>query len=340
MPEKMAPLRRILITGGSGFIGTNLVEYWRRQGAEVLNLDQHAPVHPDHGANWQALDIRHKEAYVGAATGFRPDVFFHLAARADLDGKTVADYDANTVGVENTVAAAKASGAERVIFLSSQLVCTPGYRPKTDEDYCPPNPYGESKVIGEQIVRTMSSSTAGDAFAWTLVRPTSLWGPWFRQPYREFFDRVRHGSYVEARHVRVHKSFGYVGNAAFQLDRLASCPPEQIHGRVLYLADYEPVLVSGWADMIRRAWGAPPIRQVPLPLLRAAAVAGDVLKQAGVKGFPITSYRLRNLLTDTPQDMEPLRRICGDLPYTQQEGTDATVAWMKAQESGTQEATE
>ena len=65
-----------------------------------------------------------------------------------------------------------------------------------------------------------------------------------------------------------------------------------------------------------------------------------VLKQAGVKGFPITSYRLRNLLTDTPQDMEPLRRICGDLPYTQQEGTDATVAWMKAQESGTQEATE
>lgn len=321
-------MTRVLITGGSGFIGTNLVQHWREQGADVLNLDLAAPVHPEHKPFWRDIDIRHKDAYAAACAEFRPDVFFHLAARADLDGNTVSDYDANTVGVENTVAAAKASGAPRVLFMSSQLVCTPGYQPKTDEDYCPPNPYGESKVIGEQIVRT----AAGDSFAWVLLRPTSIWGPWFRQPYREFFDRVRRGTYVEARGVRVYKSFGYIGNTMHQLARLAECPPEQIQGRVLYLADYEPVLVSGWGDMIRRAWSAPAIRQVPLPFLRAGAVAGDVLKKAGVRGFPITSYRLRNLLTDTPQDMEPLRAICGDLPYTQQQGTDATVAWMQAQE--------
>ena len=305
-----------------------MVQHWREQGAEVLNLDLAAPVHPEHTLFWRETDIRHKDAYVSAAAEFRPDVFFHLAARADLDGNTVSDYDANTVGVENTVAAARASKVPRVLFMSSQLVCTPGYRPKTDEDYCPPNPYGESKVIGEQIVRT----TAGDSFAWVLLRPTSLWGPWFRQPYREFFDRVRHGTYLEARGMRVHKSFGYVGNATYQLGRLADCQREQIQGKVLYLADYEPVLVSGWADMIRQAWDAPPIRQVPLPLLRAAALTGDVAKKMGVKSFPITSYRLRNLLTDTPQDMEPLRAICGPLPYTQQQGTDATVAWMQEQE--------
>ncbi len=323
-------MTRILITGGSGFIGTNLIQHWLGEKADVLNLDLQPPADPGHRDCWQALDIRDRAAYVAAAAAFRPDCFFHLAARADLEGGVVSDYDANTVGVENTVAAARAGGASRVLFVSSQLVCTPGYRPKTDEDYCPPNAYGESKVIGEQIVRT----TAGDDFTWTLLRPTSIWGPWFQAPYREFFGRVRHGRYVEARGFRVHKSFGYVGNAIFQFARLAICPPEQIHRRVLYMADYEPVVVSEWAAMIRRAWDAPPIRQVPVGVLRAAALAGDLAKTLGLKRVPMTSYRLRNLLTDTPQDMEPLRAICGPLPYTQQQGTDLTVDWLREQDAG------
>ncbi len=318
-------MARVLITGGSGFIGTNLVQHWLDQKADVLNLDIQAPTAPGHRACWQALDIRDRAAYVAAVAAFRPECVFHLAARADLEGGRVADYDANTVGVENTVAAAQAGGAARVLFVSSQLVCRPGYRPKTDEDYCPATPYGESKVIGEQIVKT----TAGGAFTWALLRPTSIWGPWFQAPYREFFQRVRRGRYVEAQGFRVQKSFGYVGNTVFQFARLAACPPEQIGGRVLYMADYEPVVVSEWADMIRRGWGAPPIRQVPVGVLKAAAAAGDLAKTLGLKSVPMTSYRLRNLLTDTPQDMEPLRAVCGPLPYTQQEGTDRTIAWMK-----------
>jgi len=327
-------MERILVTGGSGFIGTNVVQHWIDTGAEVLSLDSRPPQNPKHQPFWTQCDIREKKAYAAAVQRFQPECLIHLAARADLNSRAVADYDANTIGVENTVLAAKAAGVPRVLFASSQLVCTPGYQPKTDEDYCPPNPYGESKVIGEQIVRTM----AGDSFTWALIRPTSIWGPWFNEPYRDFFLRVRRGRYVQAKNVHVAKSFGYVGNAVFQFAALAACPEGRLHRRVLYLADYEPVLVSEWANMIQREWGVPPIKEVPLGLLQIVAKAGDGLKTLGWKNPPLTSYRLNNLLTNSPQNMEPLREICGPAPYSQLEGTRRTIDWLRAQESQQKEA--
>jgi hypothetical protein len=53
-----------------------------------------------------------------------------------------------------------------------------------------------------------------------MVRPTSIWGPWFEIPYRTFFDATARGRYLHPRGRKVRKSFGYVGNTVYQLDRL------------------------------------------------------------------------------------------------------------------------
>ena len=80
-----------------------------------------------------------------------PEYVLHLAARADLTGKTLQEYSTNTIGVENVIKICnEVPSIKKVIFTSTQLVCRVGYVPLSADDYCPPNLYGESKMIGEK----------------------------------------------------------------------------------------------------------------------------------------------------------------------------------------------
>jgi nucleoside-diphosphate-sugar epimerase len=250
----------------------------------------------------------------------------HLGARTDLRGKRVEDYPANTAGVVNLIAAcARAEALDRVVFASSRMVCRIGYSPRHEEDYCPPNAYGASKVEGERLVRASDLHVP-----WVIVRPTSIWGPWFDVPYKDFFTAIRRGRY---RHVRGHdprKSFGFVGNSVHQLEALLSAPADAIAGTTMYLADYPPLVLSEWAREIQGALGAPAIRTVPEAPLRVAAAIGDLARAAGWKEPPLTRFRLANLLTEMVHDTGPLERIAGPLPHDMRNGVRSTVAWMRA----------
>lgn len=247
-----------------------------------------------------------------------------MAARTDLDGNTVGDYAENIQGVVNVIDALRALPSLRfVIFASSMLVCRLGYVPASETDCCPNTPYGESKVEGEWLVRTR----AAGLFPWTIVRPTSIWGPWFGTPYREFFEVVDQGTYMHPRGCRVRRSYGFVLNTVVQLERLAS--HGSLVGRTVYLSDYEPIEIKHWATAIQRALGARPVREMPLWVLRAAASCGDLAKRLGFGWPPITSVRLRNLVTEMIHDPSALRAACGELPYSMEEGVRITCNWLR-----------
>ncbi len=319
---------RVLVTGGSGFIGTNVCEHLVRQGVPVLNLDIAAPRNINHAAIWKQVDICRAVALHEAVFDFQPTNVLHLAARTDLDGRTVADYAANVQGVENLVDAALAcASVARVVFASSRLVCKIGYAPAGETDYCPTTAYGESKVQGELIVR---SRAAGAAWDWLQVRPTSIWGPWFGVPYKLFFDAVARGRYVHPRGLRILKSFGFVGNTVAQLMAILAADKASINHQTIYLADYPPIDVSVMADLIRRELHIGPGREVPMGMLKVAAKLGDLGKALGWQQPPLTSFRLANLVTPMVYDLVPLQAIAGALPFSLADGVQATVAWMRA----------
>ena len=106
MNQSLKMKMRVLVTGGSGFIGTNLVHQLASD-YEVLNLDVRAPRDSRHLNNWRKCDILLKDELALVVKQFAADYVIHLAARTDLDGKTKADYNVNTIGTANLLEALK-----------------------------------------------------------------------------------------------------------------------------------------------------------------------------------------------------------------------------------------
>lgn len=258
---------RILVTGGSGFIGTNVVAALLARGLPVVSLDAAPPRNPALAAVHRPVDILDAAALARAVDDFRPDDIIHLAARTDLLGTGLDDYAANTIGAQNLIdIVADRPGVRRVLFASSMLVCRLGYIPAGVTDYAPNTPYGASKVESERRVRAADPGRTRII----LFRPTSIWGPWFGEPYRNFFDAVVRGLYVHPDGASSRRSYGYIDNAVAQIEALRAAPAPA--DALYHLADYDPTDIGAWADMIAAAAGRRRPLRVPLPEIGRAHV--------------------------------------------------------------------
>jgi nucleoside-diphosphate-sugar epimerase len=321
---------RIIVTGGSGFIGTNFVADALQHGHDVVNFDIVPPRNPQQISLWRRVDLLDSFLLESELCRFNPTHILHLAACTDLDESKPDNYAANITGVQNLVSAlASLPRLERTIFTSSMLVCRYGYAPVSNSDYCPDTAYGRSKMLGEQIVRAAALIPG----SWTITRPTSIWGPWSGPPYREFFERVIAGRYFQPGKLEVPKALGFVGNTSFQLLRLLEGPADSVHRKVFYLLDYERITIREWAVLIQRLSSAPKLKTLPMSLVRTLSRTGDVLKWLGYQHPPLTSFRLRNMVTASYFDTSVLRGIVGPLPYAVDEGVQITIGWLRERQA-------
>jgi GlcNAc-P-P-Und epimerase len=321
---------RLLITGGSGFIGTNLIEHLRPHCQALLSVDSSPPKIKAHESLYQKINLLDADGLKNIFQKFKPTHVVHLAARTDLaEGEMEKLFAANTKGTANIINAIEAAGSvQRCIFASSKFVCRNGYTPKSDEDYCPHTTYGESKVQMEKIIRRHAPKN----FEWCIVRPTSIWGPWFGVPYRDFFLAVAKGRYFNLGKVDLPRSYGYIKNTVYQLVTLLNAEKESIQGQTFYLLDYEDYFINPWARLIADRMGKGKILTVPEIVVRSIALAGDILKRVGYSNPPMSSFRLDNMRTKTAGlPYENIKKLTGPLPYDNPTGVDETVKWMLEQ---------
>jgi len=319
-------MKKIVITGGSGFIGTNLIDYLYKKNFQIVNIDTKSPRNPNQIIYWNQLNILDYQELKKKLSEFNPNFICHLAARTDLLGKTLLEYDENINGTRNLIKASKElSSLEKIIFFSSRMVCPIGYQPKSEFDYNPPNKYGESKVLGEKIVR---KELKKDNCPWIILRPTSIWGPWFDIPYKNFFDLIKSNKYYHPGNKKIKKSFGFIGNSVYQIYSLLKNNDESSNYKTMYLADYCPIDLERMANSIQKEFNSKNIKRAPIIILKLLATIGDVLKVLGYSNSPLTTFRLNNLLTNMIHESKELRTIASELPYSMEEGISITCKWM------------
>lgn len=275
-------VRRALITGATGFVGSHLAELMAGSGWQVRAL-----VRPtsntgrlrELGAELWTGELGDERAIREASNGV--DVVFHLAAVTGL--RTEKNFEgANVEGTRNVVAAAR--GAEtpprRLVYLSSYAACGPSEpgRPRTVEQ--PPQPltaYGRTKLAGEEAVRELE----GVGVETVVLRAPAVYGPG-DHAFLPYFRLVRLGVAPAPSGGDRWVQMIYVQDLARALLHAADAPPGTYP-----VADPE---AHRWSDIvaaIAAALDRRPVR-IPLPplLVRTAAAAtqavGDLLGRSTV----------------------------------------------------------
>ena len=314
--------KKILITGGSGFIGTNLIEKLVLDGHEILNVDIKEPKIFVLSKYWRNVDINNFQNLRQNVHDFDPDYIVHLAARTDLDGESLEDYNTNVMGMENLMKIAnELKTLKKIIITSSMLVCYGGYCPKDQFDYAPTTIYGESKVKTEKIVWEHAPSCD-----WAIIRPTSIWGPWFGTPYKNFFEMVIAKKYFHIGNKGCTKTYGYVGNSIYQIERILFTETTNELNKVFFIGDNPATNIEEWGNEIANELGGK-IRKIPYFIIKMAAFLGDALKLTGIY-FPMNSFRLHNMTTNNIVNLKDTYKVAPILPYSRKKGIKITLKWM------------
>jgi UDP-glucose 4-epimerase len=177
---------RVLVTGGAGFIGSNLVHALVASGHSVAVVDDLstgsvANIHPS--AQFRSLDVLDPEL-ADVMAGFGPEAVVHLAAQTDVQSSIADPERDRAVNVDGTLAvarAAAAAGARRVLSASSAAVYGDPEALPLPETAAkrPANPYGASKLAAEGA---LAETLAGTGVDFASMRFSNVYGP--RQDWR------------------------------------------------------------------------------------------------------------------------------------------------------------
>lgn len=186
--------KRILVTGGAGFIGSHLSEHLLSEGNHVIvadNLSNGRETWLPDEVELVEVDLTDPRA-VNEVIDNNIDLIFHLAARKDPnDDNPRGQFEENTAMTYNLLEACRTSGVDTFAYASSSTVYGEAPRP-TPEDYAPLEPisvYGASKLADEGLVSTHAHSHGLEAY---MYRFANVVGPRLRGAViPDFIEKLR-----------------------------------------------------------------------------------------------------------------------------------------------------
>lgn len=329
---------RILITGGTGFLGRHIAELLLAEGHAVAIMGRDfgaAGALIARGAEPVRCDLQ-EPAAVGAACRGR-DAVVHAGALSAPWGPRAAFQRVNVGGTAAVLAGCAHHGVGRLVVISSPaVVFTGGDHHGTTEQAPYPrrfsSAYAASKAAAEMLVRAAGAVPA------VILRPKAIFGPGDRSLLPRLIAAARAGRLPQVGDGRNLVDLTYVGNVA-QATSLALTSPAAV-GKTYHITNGEHVPLWPLIRAVLSRLGVEArLRPVPLPLM--LAVAGALEARASLTGREplLTRYSVAILGRTQTYDIAAARR---DLDYTPAitvaEGVERTLHTLGAPEDRTRYA--
>jgi len=327
---------RALVTGGGGFLGTELCKQLRAAGFEVISGSRH------HHAALEALgvaqirmDLGNREQVFAAAAS--AELVFHTASLTAMAGRASDFERINVEGTRHLLAACRAHGISRLVYTSTPSVVHAGTDLEAANEEAPYAThfladYPRTKAIAEQEVLAAND----EALATLALRPHLIWGPGDPHFVATLVERARAGS------LRI------VGDGSAQVDTVFVEDAAHAHllaaehlgpgapcaGRAYFITQDEPRPVGELINGILEACGAPRVERHVAPGLAYAAgsifeTAHKLFRRPGVPRM--TRFIARQLATSHWFDISAAKR---DLGYAPRLSIDEALERLRREHQG------
>lgn len=339
---------RVLLTGGSGFLGRAMVREMLDPlapiavaGIRILDLEE-PETSADHRVSWIRGDVRDPDTVSEAMNGI--DLVFHAAAIVDWGTYAEAEImGVNVEGTRNVIASCMEHGVKALVFTSSLDVLFSG-SPLTDVNESMPYPekHGSSYCVSKYLAEKLVLESNGNGLSTCSLRPSDIYGE--GDPYHlgNLIGMARTGFYIRLGNGSSRCQHVYVGNAA-HAHMLAAAAllqgNEKVAGEAYFLTDGPGSNFFSFFDRYitgagYRIWP----RNLWLPR-RLAYSLGVISEGLAVLARPVRKYRPRlsrfavvYTCTDYTFTSEKARRDFGFVPkYSEDEAYRRTVDHFKKQ---------
>lgn len=325
-------MKKVIVTGGGGFIGQAVVRLLAQRGVETAVVGRHRyPALADLNVTFFCGDIRDQHFLLQAFKGY--DTVFHVAAKAGIWGAAQEYDEINVTGSRHVLQACRTNGIRNLIYTSSPSVVFNGEMAGVDEQAPYPNQflchYARTKALAEQLILHADSAELHT----TALRPHLVWGPGDTNLIPRLIARGRSGQLKQVGEGANLVDISYIDNVAaahlLAADNLEG--PGTAAGKAYFISQGEPVNLWDWINDLFSRLKIPPVRrQVGF---RQAYVAGMLLE--GIFSLlrlqqepAMTRFLAEQLAKSHYFSINRAREELGYLPaISTSEGLERTVAW-------------
>lgn len=327
---------KLVITGGTGFLGRHLVWRAAAEGAEVLFTGRNAQAAAEvmrrapAPVRWQAVvhGNRHaQEKLTQAAQG--ADAVVHCAALSSPWGRFDDFRRANVTSTAEVIAACRASQVPRLVHISTPSLYF-GFNDQLQirEDAPLPEPandYVRTKRVAETLVQH------ADLPEVAILRPRALFGPWDQTLMPRLLRVMQRGAIPLMRGGHIQLDLTYIDNAV-QAIWLALTRPLPRPVNIYNVSNGEPRALQDLLQRMAHEFGLPlKTRALPWPIVRTVARGMEVAARLGGGSEPpLTRYSAGVLAFSQTLDVSALRGELGWEPAVSiDEGIRRHAAWWR-----------